>query len=196
MNDVIIVGLTGKRRAGKSTIADMLVKNYGFTKVHGFGPGKVMCMAYYQHLGIDQETAFRLIYGDLKDVPHHLLPGDKLSRTFMEKLGYHMGHDMGSEYTLGAEVDRLKRMTGGNMFVAESIVYEAPYIQHGKHNKIIRVTRPETVIEVTGLHSDSVQAVIEEDYEILNTGYSLSELEVRVTLAMKELYPTLRRLEY
>jgi hypothetical protein len=171
----MLLALTGKRYVGKSTIADVLVAEYGFTKLHAFGAGKVMVVAYYQHLGIDPETAYRLVYGDLKDTPHPLIPGDGLSRTFMEKLGYHMGVDMGCEYTLGAEYRRAKTLNPEARFIIESMVYEAPYFKK-LGGILIRVTR-ESAFSVQGIHTDAAVAAIPHDVLFNNIGPK-SELDI------------------
>lgn len=165
----MLLALTGKRHVGKSTIAGILVAEFGFTKLHAFGAGKAMVVAYYQHLGIDPETAYRLVYADLKDVPHPMIPGDKLSRTFMEKLGYHMGVDMGCEYTLGAEYDRAMRLNPRASIIIESMVYEAPYFRK-MGGLLIRVTRKSPDRVVAGLHTDSAVAGIEHDILFDNNG--------------------------
>lgn len=57
----IIIGLCGEGRAGKDTIADMLVKNYNFTKASFADPLKRGCMEIF---GFTTEQA----YGNLKEV--------------------------------------------------------------------------------------------------------------------------------
>jgi hypothetical protein len=166
----MLIGLTGMRGVGKSTIADMLVAQGGFTKLHAFGAGKAMVVAYYQHLGIDPETAYRLTYGDLKDKHHPLIPGDGYSRTFMEKLGYHMGVDMGCDYTLGAEVARTKRINPNAKILLESVVYEATYFREKLGGIIINIVRPEAEGSIVGEKTDTAVAAIKADYPFINSG--------------------------
>ena len=87
----------------KSTVADHL-KSRGWQSVHPFAGGKVMVIPYLERLGIPHATAERMVYGDLKDVAHPLLPGDGKCRTLMEKLGAFMPRELGPEWTIGVEL--------------------------------------------------------------------------------------------
>ena len=93
----IILGLAGLRRAGKSTAADHLVAAHGFVRLHPFDGGKAAARGYYMHIGIDEDTAWRMTDGDLKDTPCELLPGNATSRDFLEPFGKFMGVSMGRD---------------------------------------------------------------------------------------------------
>jgi hypothetical protein len=181
----MIVGLTGYRCVGKSTIADLLVERFGFTKLHAFSPGKVMLMAYYQYLGIDTETSYRLLYGDLKDVPHPLIPGDGLSRTVMEKLGYNMGVNMGPEYTLGAALAHSRMVNPEAKFVVESVVYEAPMLLDAGA-MLVRVMRPQASGKVAGQHTDEAVASIRTHYVLDNSKDGLDEVAEQLSFMMEQ----------
>jgi hypothetical protein len=47
VNKVIILGLTGKKRSGKDTVADYLINNYGFTKLSFAEPLKKVCVELF-----------------------------------------------------------------------------------------------------------------------------------------------------
>lgn len=181
-----VVGLTGTRGVGKSSVADIMVAEHGFTKIHSFGPGKAMTMAYFMHLGMDQETAFRSTYGDLKDTKHPLIPGDGLPRTFMEELGKFMGTQLGPEYTLGAEISRAKRVDPDAKLVIESVVYEAPLLKTlgGYLMRIIR-SKAEGVIE--GKHTDEAVDSIRADGYLFNESDSKEALSVQVQGMLTEM---------
>lgn len=136
MNDVIIA-LTGKRQVGKSTISDHLVAHHGFQRLHPFNGGKAACRAYFQHLGADEQLAWRMTDGDLKDTPSPLLPvitdpahGEPGThydaRYFMETFGQFLGVQIGSDWTAGAELKLMRERNGDAplRIVAESVVYE------------------------------------------------------------------------
>ena len=43
MNNINIIGILGNKRVGKDTVADYLVKNYGFIKYNFADPIKEIC---------------------------------------------------------------------------------------------------------------------------------------------------------
>lgn len=148
LEDAIIIGLMGKRRKGKSRIADHLVHQNGFTLMHPFNPGKSFLRGYYVSRGATESEALRMTNADLKDHPSPYLPKDpqtgqhNTSRWLMEEVGKWMGIDMGPEWTIGAEIDyhmRLIDRDEGSRFVMESIVYEAPVVRSRKGVTLVEV---------------------------------------------------------
>lgn len=137
----MIIGLTGLREVGKSTIARILREQYGFASVHGFGPGRDMCVAHYRACGIDEDTARRMVYGDLKDTPCSQLPNGVSSRFFMEKLGRFMGQELGPDWTVGVEIARELRQNPKVKLVAESLVYEGRALIARCDIRVVRVVR-------------------------------------------------------
>jgi hypothetical protein len=162
----MMIGLTGLRNVGKTTVAEYLVSAHGFVRVHAFEGGKEAAFAYFRHCGADTETATRMIWGDLKDLPSALLPGDASPRYFLERFGRFMGQEMGVGWTLGAEVARA-RLTG-RPIVVESLVYEAGWFR-AQGGMIIRIERPGHDGPI-GDQSDSVQAAIKVDAVLVNDG--------------------------
>lgn len=177
----IVIGLAGFRLTGKSKVAEYLQTKYGFQNVHPFNGGKAACMGYYTHLGIDEETAHRMIYGDLKDTPHSLLPGGVASRYFMERFGSWMGNDLGREWTIGAELDRMERNMPDQNLIVESIVYEVDELRK-KGGHVIMVTRDSTGPDshVDALETDQATMAIEPDSVLENNFETLDELYVAV----------------
>lgn len=168
-----VIGLTGKRHVGKSTAADHLVEAFGFAHAHPLEGGKVAAAAYFEHLGASPDEARRMVYGDLRDQPSPYLPANALPRMFLEKFGHFMGVDMGSDWTLGAELARTWRANPGRPVVVESIVYEAPAIR-AAGGVIIRIVRPGHD-GPAGIRTDSAQAALDVDATIVNDG-DLSKL--------------------
>lgn len=179
----LMIGLTGRRNVGKTTVADALVEQCGFVRVHAFDGGKEAAFAFFRHCGADTATASRMIWGDLKDVPSALLPGGVAPRHFLEKFGRFMGEVMGVDWTLGLEVARARR--AGKPIVVESLVYEAEWFRR-EGGIIVRVERPGHE-GPAGCESDAVQAAIQADHVLVNDGdiASLSRraAEVAVLLA-------------
>jgi hypothetical protein len=80
-----VVGLCGPAGSGKSTAAQYLVTNHGYTRVRFAGPLKAMARA----IGLTEAQ----IEGDLKEVPSDLLQG-RTPRYFMQRLGTEFGRDL------------------------------------------------------------------------------------------------------
>jgi hypothetical protein len=171
----MMIGLTGRRNVGKTTVADFLVQSLGFARVHAFDGGKEASFSYFRHCGADSATAARMVWGDLKDRPSSLLPGGVAPRFFLEKFGRFMGEDMGVDWTIGMEVARAR--LSGRPIVVESLVYEADWFRE-QGGIIIRVERPGHKGAI-GCESDTVQAAIEADGVLVNDG-EISALQQRM----------------
>lgn len=57
------------RRSGKGTVGDVLVEDYGFTRVQFSAPIKFMWSALAGYAGLDELDVSRTLEGDLKEVP-------------------------------------------------------------------------------------------------------------------------------
>ena len=174
----ILLGLTGGRNVGKSSIADVLVERHGFFRAHVFDGGKAAGFSFLSRY-VGPRKARRMVWGDLKDRPCPELPGGVAPRFFFEKLGRFMGVDgLGVEWTLGLELSRAKREADGRPIVFESVVYEAPFFQ-GAGGFLARVVRPGHQGPV-GIETDAAQARIRADGQIVNGG-TLADLEAEVS---------------
>jgi hypothetical protein len=178
----MIIGLTGRRGVGKSTIADALVER-GFVRAHPFAGGKAMSRVYFCRLGATVDEAHRMTDGDLKDTPSRFLPHHSTPRHFMEKFGYFMGVTMGPEWTLGAELDSLAWL-GARGIVVESIVYEAEALRR-RGGVVVRILRPD-VEGPSGEETDKAEATIDADYTVINQG-SLRSIPDLVDSLLKEI---------
>lgn len=163
----IMIGLTGKRNVGKTTVADLLEEEFGFSRAHAFDGGKEASFAYFKHITGDVETARRMVWGDLKDQPSAYLPGNVAPRYFLERFGQFMGVDMGVDWTLAMEVNRLRRLSPRTPIVVESLVYEAPWFK-AQGGFVVRVERPGHE-GPAGVESDAVQAAVAADATISAT---------------------------
>jgi hypothetical protein len=182
-NKPLLLGITGKRNVGKSTVANLLESKYGFARVHAFDGGKMAAEAYFRHITGLAPMAERMVYGDLKDVPSPYLPGNAAPRYFLEKFGNFMGVTLGVEWTLAMEIARVRRETPNAPIVVESVVYEAPWFK-AQGGFVLRLERPEHE-GPAGIASDSVQAAIEADETI--EARSVDELERKANLLIQQL---------
>lgn len=182
----MMIGLTGSRNVGKSTVANMLVESFGFRRIHAFDGGKAATLAYFIHLGATSVEANEMVYGSMKDVPSDILPGRASPRYFMEKLGKFFGVTLGPDWTLGAEIERHRRTDPFARLIAESLVYEADMFR-AAGGIIVRVDRPGHVGPV-GCESDAFQAGIVEDIRLVNDG-DLGLLRLAVTEMVRRIAP-------
>lgn len=189
----IIIGLAGFRQVGKSHVADHLVANHGFKKVHPFYGGKVATAAFYRHIGIDADTAWRMVDGDLKDAPCEKLPGGVTSRFFMEKFGKFMGVELGPEWTVGQELRLLRERGTGDRYLIESLVYEDMVVR-SNGGVIVRVDRP-GVDPTPGLETDVYTERMLVDHVLVNDKPTLQALYKDVDIFIEELLPQLEPCE-
>ena len=195
-----ILGLTGYRQTGKSTIAAHLKAEHGFVAAHVFAGGKAATEAYFRHLGADDETAHRMVHGDLRDQPSPFLPlrvdlpsgaspEHHSPRFFMEMFGNFMGETLGADWTAGLELKRIQAENPGRDILIESVVYEAEAIR-AAGGTIIRIDRPGTsgrglktdrAVETitpdaifTNEHADVASMLAEFDRRFLEVDHALS----------------------
>lgn len=179
----IMIGLTGLRNVGKSTVAKLLKDEFGFVLVHAFASGKEATREWFIAIGVDAETAWEMVHGDLKDVPSDELPGGVAPRFFLEKFGHFMGATMGVDWTLGLEVALARRRYPGTPIVVESLVYEAPWLK-AQGGIVWRLERPGHN-GPTGVESDAVQAAVAADATI--SARSVDELKDRARVVVQQM---------
>lgn len=178
----IILGLAGLRRAGKSTAADHLVEKHGFIRLHPFDGGKAAARAYYTHVGIDEDTAWRMTDGDLKDTPCDKLPGNATSRDFMEPFGKFMGVAMGPDWTIGRELLRHQAL-GHERIIAESVVYEDKVLRD--MGGVIWRLNKKGREPVAGLETDAYTMAMTCDLELDNDG-TMEELYEKLDQSLED----------
>lgn len=186
-----IIGLAGRRGVGKSEIAKHMIKAQGFMTVHPFSAGKAAVRGYLTFLGADEDTAWRMTEGNLKDTPSGLLPlrDDESGlhydcRHFMERFGSFMGVDMGSDWTLGAALRKFGSDNPNARIVVESIVYEAEVLR-SLGGLIIRIDGPEN--GVVGVKTDEATSLIIPDAIFYNPRTDLEETMTRFDEALDDL---------
>lgn len=112
-----IIALFGRRQVGKSHIADHLVKEHGFVRLHPFNPGKAGCRKVYEALGATPDQALRMTDTDLKDVPMSLLPRRDLKGKNLAQDPDLFAREFSRGYLeyIGIPVEEVDRMIDGEL---------------------------------------------------------------------------------
>ncbi|UIS25235.1 putative deoxynucleotide monophosphate kinase [Erythrobacter phage vB_EliS-L02] len=87
-----IIGLIGRKGAGKDTAADMLMVR-GYENIKFAGALKDMLRALLSYQGVDHGTIERMVEGDLKEEPSEYLSG-QTPRWAMQTLGTEWGRNL------------------------------------------------------------------------------------------------------
>ena len=87
-----LIGLLGRKGSGKDTAAETLLEG-GYRNVKFAGALKDMLRCLLAYQGTDSQTIERMVEGDLKEVPTHLL-GGQTPRFAMQTLGTEWGRDL------------------------------------------------------------------------------------------------------
>ena len=87
-----VIGITGKRLSGKSTVARYLQEHYDFTRIRFADPLKAMMYEHLRFFRISEDVIERMMEGDLKETPAAILSG-QTPRHCMQHLGTKWGRE-------------------------------------------------------------------------------------------------------
>ena len=87
-----IIAFTGRKGCGKDTAAKLFAE-HGFINLKFADPLKSMLTAYLRGQGLDSETVYRMIEGDLKEITTPFFNG-KTPRYAMQTLGTEWGREI------------------------------------------------------------------------------------------------------
>lgn len=116
-----VIGIHGRKRSGKGTIADYLVGNNHYSVIKFADPLKDMLKILLQYWNFDHETINRCLEGDLKEVPLKEL-GGKTSRYAMQTLGTEWRELIDSGLWVNIAVHRIeKALREGKQIVVDDL---------------------------------------------------------------------------
>lgn len=170
----MVIGLTGLINAGKSTVAQHLMLQYGFVLVK-FAQGlKDMMRA----LGLNESE----IEGVLKELPCDKLNG-RTPRYAMQTLGTEWGRNhMGQDFWVNLLVQKVHQMDCNVVIDDCRFPNEAVAVQRDLQGKVWRLVRAASY----GTHSsERDQAYITPDLTLMNTG-TLDELLEKVDTVLSD----------
>lgn len=100
-----LVGLIGRKGAGKDTAAELLLSR-GYQNVKFAGALKDMIRTLLAYQGVDGKTIERMVEGDLKETPTDYLAG-QTPRLAMQTLGTEWGRDLiSSDFWVSTAIKR------------------------------------------------------------------------------------------
>lgn len=143
-----IIGLSGYARSGKDTVADILVRDHGFTKLSFAQPMRDALYALNPIVGLRLDTDARV-----QDViAEHGWDGYKESRygneirELLQRLGTEVGREMFGEafWVMAAEGVMLNMLNDGKKVVFTDVrfINEAEMIDEYNDGQVWRVRRP------------------------------------------------------
>jgi hypothetical protein len=174
-----LIGLIGCAGAGKTTVARIIEKDYGFSRIRFAGGIKSMLRALLFEAGIDPVRIHEMIDGSLKETSCDELSG-KSPRYCMQTLGTEWGREFISQ---NFWVDLTMHAVDNLLSVSESVVIDDVRFPNEVRaikdagGKIFRVMRDQDAIPEAGHKSEG--QILEFDACILNTG-TLSDLENQI----------------
>jgi len=163
-----IIGLTGYKTSGKSTLANMLIQNRGFARCAFATPLKGMLISLLVDQGLRLKDAQRMVDGDLKEVASRYFAG-QTPRHAMQTLGTEWGRQLiHPDFWIIAwknRIEDIQRVVADDLrFVNEELAV------HAKGGIIVRVNRPGLEAPADSHASESEVDSIRHNYLIENDG--------------------------
>lgn len=161
-----IIGLTGFKRSGKDTTAEVIAKMLGYERIQFAGPLKEMLRTLLRYRGVSEAGIEACVEGDLKEAPAPVL-GGKTPRLAMQTLGTEWGRQTLSDTVwVDTALNRAREAENGALITDVRFRNEAEAIK-AAGGVIIRIERAEV-----GLKSDHPSEVeipqIEADFVLRN----------------------------
>ncbi len=180
-----IVAFLGSKRVGKDTSADYLIRSYGYEKYALADPMKQAVQSLF-HFSEDQ------LWGDAKEVvdPYWQVTPREIMQfigidTLFEGLATRFPH-LGHTFYLRA-FDRWRDDHPKSLVVISDLRMQEDVIALKKMGAlIIRIKRPEIMLEDTHVSEAQVASVTGYDITIVNDG-TIEELEEKINMAIKNL---------
>jgi hypothetical protein len=155
-----LIGISGKARSGKDTLADYMVNAYGWHKVSLARPLKDFCKEYF---GLTEDQ----VNGVLKEAPtHHRKPNGSFytGREILCKVGQDM-RNIDPNIWINRLKDEILKTPQAQMgtYVISDIrfINEAKWLQSYSHGYVIRLERD---VHLRGVDSKDISETQLDDY--------------------------------
>ena len=183
---VRVIGLSGYARSGKDTVADILVRDYGFTKLSFAQPMRDVLYALNPRVNFSEYDELQRLqdvidvhgWDNYKETEY----GDEI-RELMQRLGTEVGRQMFGEafWVLAAEGIMMNLLNEGKKVVFTDVRFPNEAEMIGEYNdaQVWRVRRP-GVFPANGHASETAMDDYEFDAYIDNNG-TLEDLELMLS---------------
>jgi hypothetical protein len=164
----MIIGLSGYAQTGKDTLADHIVKNYGFNRVAFADPIREALYKLNPKVGLDESIAVSLAHAVDNMGWEEVKKISPDTRKLLQRLGTEVGREMfGEDFWVNKAM--LKATEHKNVVFSDTRYFnEAESIR--KHGGIlIRINKPNTR-EINGHESEKNLNDYMFDYTIINNG--------------------------
>lgn len=182
------VALKGKKRSGKDTLADFLIKNHGFVRVYYAEPLKRMLAELFRCAGISEDRIQRMIDGDLKEVPSQVL-GGATPRYAMQTLGTEWRNMIDPRLWINianAKISTL-RVAGSNVVLTDlRFMHEAADLE-SQGFTIVEIRRPEASTGLFEDHASEKEMDSIAPHYLINNDRSLDDLANSGAILMRAL---------
>ena len=175
---LLVIGLTGPARSGKSTAAERMVQEWGAHRLPFAAPLKRVLYTFLVDQGVDPERAHRMVYGDLKEVPSALL-GGSTSRRAQQLLGTEWGRALSPPLWIDAWKRIVEDRVGKASADGETILIVADDVRFPNEvaairalgGIVVRVARPGAGLAgAAGAHTSETTDLGDPDQTIVNDG--------------------------
>jgi hypothetical protein len=174
-----IIGLIGSAGSGKTTVANIIERDYGFARVRFAGPIKIMLGSMLESCGVPADKIQEMLDGNLKEIPCDELMG-KTPRFAMQTLGTEWGREYINQNiwvkTTMLGVERISE-TGKSVIIDDVRFPNEVTAIKNAGGRVFRVLRDHEGIPEAGHKSEG--QLLEFDESISNIG-SVVELENQI----------------
>lgn len=114
----MIIGLCGFKQSGKSTVGDILIKDFGFKRAYFAEPLKNMLATLYRSAGVtDENLIWEKLEGSLKEEYCEIL--SNTPRVAMQALGTEWRLLVDEKLWVNILINKLKTMTNENVVITD-----------------------------------------------------------------------------
>jgi len=175
-----LIGLIGAAGSGKTTVGNIIERDYGFVKMRFAGPIKAMLGTMLACAGVSGSRLTDMIDGPLKETPCDELAG-KTPRFALQRLGTEWGRDFISQNiwvdTTMAQVQQVQAENNKSVVIDDVRFPNEVRAIKDAGGRIFRVMRDHDPIPESGHKSEG--QILEFDECVMNIG-SVVELENQI----------------
>ncbi len=176
----MIIGIAGVAGSGKSTSAQVLTEEFGYTRGRFAGALKEMFRTFLTYRGAPWHVVEAMVEGDLKEEPSPLLNG-KSPRQFMQSIGEWGRREIHPDFWVDTEFE--KQADNDNMLFDD--------LRHDNEEEAI-VKRGGFVVQLVGRSKD-VNDHVSEHFEpkrptaVIGNHGTVEELQSKVRTLVKDM---------